>query len=426
MSVHGVDKESHLKRNLIRSLVLGALALAGTAQAQTAAQPGPIRGLVSQLIPEQYIVELKPGEGRGLLRQTAQGLVGSVGGGELLHVYGRALNGFSVRLPPIAAEALARNPRVLRIEQDRTLFLSETQVSPPSYGLDRIDQSDLPLDSSYTFPTSPAGSGVRVYVIDTGLNSAHTDFANRIDQGRNFAPNGSQGLLCTLLGLGCPPVDPLNTTDCNGHGTHVSGTSVGTSFGVAKRARVVPVRVFGCGNSTSTSTIIAGVDWVTANAQLPAVVNMSLGGGASDLLDTAVNNLIDAGVTVVVAAGNENVNACNGSPSRVPRAITVGATTNTDARASYSNFGNCLDLFAPGSNIVSASYNNNTGSATLSGTSMASPHVAGAAARVLATNTGASPATVEATLEALAGVNKVGSPGTGSPNLLLRLDPNQH
>jgi subtilisin family serine protease len=407
-------------------MILGMLAMlgmAGVAQAQQAAHPQPIRGLVSQLIPDQYIVELAPDAARsGPLRQVAQALVGSVGGGELRQVYTHALKGFSVRLPPIAAEALARNPRVLRIEQDRTLFLSETQFGPPSYGLDRIDQVDLPLDSQYSYPAN-AGQDVHVYVIDTGLNAAHTDFANRIGAGRNFAANGSEGLLCTLLGLGCPPTDPANTTDCNGHGTHVSGTAVGSSFGVAKRATLHPVRVFGCGRSTATSTIIAGVDWVTANRQLPAVANLSLGGGASDLLDTAVNNLIDAGVTVVVAAGNETANACNGSPSRVPRAITVGATTNTDARASYSNFGACVDLFAPGSNIVSAAYNNNTGSNTLSGTSMASPHVAGAAARYLTANGGANPASVDAALKAAASSGKVGNPGSGSPNLLLRLDP---
>ncbi|AXQ27693.1 S8 family peptidase [Solimonas sp. K1W22B-7] len=404
--------------------VLALLGLAGAAQAQPAASPAPIRGLVSQLIPDQYIVELAPGEARGgAVRQAALGLVGSVGGGELLQVYGHALNGFSVRLPAVAAEALARNPRVRRIEQDRSMFLSETQFNPPSYGLDRIDQVDLPLDNQYSYPAS-AGQGVHVYVIDTGLNATHVDFAgDRVQPGRNFAPNGSQGLLCTLLGIGCPPVDPANTTDCNGHGTHVSGTSVGSSFGVAKRALLHPVRVFGCGNSTTTSAIIAGVDWVTANRQLPAVVNMSLGGGASELLDTAVNNLIDAGVTAVVAAGNENANACSGSPSRVPRAITIGATTNTDARASYSNFGTCVDLFAPGSNIVSAAYNSATGTATLSGTSMASPHVAGAAARYLAANPGANAAAVDAALKASASSGKVGNPGTGSPNLLLRLDP---
>ncbi|HSW15209.1 MAG TPA: S8 family peptidase [Solimonas sp.] len=410
-----------------RHVALLLCAVAGASHSQALPkEPAALQGLAGGLIPEQYIVELAPAEATaGPVRQAALRLIAGVGGGELRQVYSHALKGFSVRLPAVAAEALARHPGVRRIEQDRTMFLSETQFDPPSWGLDRTDQVVLPLDHEYDYPAN-AGQGVHVYVIDTGLRAAHVDFAGRVIPGKNFAPNGNAGLLCTLLGVGCPPTNPDDTADCNGHGTHVSGTAVGSSYGVAKRAMLHPVRVFGCGNSTSTSTIIAGVDWAAGNADLPAVANLSLGGGASEALDTAINGLINAGVTVVVAAGNENANACNGSPSRVPRAITVGATTNTDARASYSNFGSCLDLFAPGSSIVSAAYNSDTGSATLSGTSMASPHVAGAAARYLTVDGGADAVAVDAALKAAASSGLVGGPGSGSSNRLLRLDPLQY
>jgi subtilisin family serine protease len=263
---------------------------------------------------------------------------------------------------------------------------------------------------------------VHVYVIDTGLRASHTDFAGRVGAGRNFAPNRST-LLCTLLGLGCPAPVPTDTTDCNGHGTHVSGTAVGSTYGAAKGAIVHPVRVFSCGGTTATSTIIAGVDWVTANRQLPAVANLSLGGGVSDTLDQAVQAMIGSGVVAVVAAGNDNADACNSSPARLPAAITVGATTSTDARASYSNYGGCLDVFAPGSNVVSASYQNDTGTSTLSGTSMASPLVAGIVARYLATSA-ASAAQAEAALVAASTPNVVTSAGAGSPNRLVYAAPN--
>jgi subtilisin family serine protease len=225
---------------------------------------------------------------------------------------------------------------------------------------------------------------------------------------------GACALLCTLLGINCPVPDPNTTTDCNGHGTHVSGTA----YGIAKKALIRPVRVFSCSGTTSTSLIIAGVDWVTANRVLPAVANMSVSGAASTTLDDAVSALITSGVPVVVAAGNDNTNACNSSPSRVPAAITVGATTSTDARTSYSNYGTCLDLFAPGDKIVSASYQNDTGSATLSGTSMATPLVVGVVARYLTTVPSATPAQAVSAITAAATTNVVTGPGTGSPNRL--------
>jgi subtilisin family serine protease len=373
----------------------------------------------AQPIKNQYIVVLKPQIGLGdplRLNETVQSLLATVGGGQVLAQYTNVLKGFTVRMSASQAAALSRLPLVELVEQDQIMTASAIQ-SGATWGLDRIDQTNLPLDNSYAYPDQ-AGDGVTVYVIDTGLNAAHVDFAGRVGTGANFAPNTSN-LLCDLLGLLCPAPQPGNTTDCNGHGTHVAGTSVGATWGVAKAATIVPVRVLGCGGSGSNSGVIAGVDWVAANAQLPAVANMSLGGGNSDALDQAVRNAIDAGVTFVVAAGNDNANACTGSPNRVAEAITVGSTTNTDARSSFSNFGTCVDIFAPGSNITSAWYTSNTATSTISGTSMASPHVAGAAALALGASPGSTPEQVadavigNATLGVLSGV------GSGSPNALL-------
>ena len=406
-----------MKNKAIHAGLAGVLLLsASIAGAATIERKG------ANAVPDQYIVVLKKDSTSRAtpIRTLAQRLVGAVGGGEVLQNYDHTVRGFSVRLPKAAIEALAANPAIERIEQDQFMSLVETQFDAP-YNLDRIDQRALPLSGSYSYPAG-AGSGVHVYVIDTGIRASHTDFAGRVGAGQNFAPNSSP-LLCTLLGLGCPAPIPTDTTDCNGHGTHVSGTAVGSTYGVAKGATVHPVRVFSCGGTTATSTIIAGVDWVTANRQLPAVANMSLGGGASATLDEAVQAMINAGVVAVVAAGNDNANACNSSPARLPAAITVGATTNTDARASYSNYGSCLDVFAPGSNVVSASYQNDTGTSTLSGTSMASPLVAGIVARYLA-GSGASAAQAEAALVSASTPNVVTSPGTGSPNRLVYAAPN--
>lgn len=402
----------------IRKIGLLAAALCAAVIAGNAQAAGPL----GPVIPGQYIVVLKSDAiGQTPVAQLAQSLVGNVGGGQLLQVYDTALQGFAVKLPAAAVSALALSPLVDRIEKDRKVYASATQFNPPSYGLDRIDQRALPLDGSYSYPSGP-GAGVHVYVIDTGLHASHTDFAGRVGNGRNFASSGGS-VLCTLFGFGCPTPEPGNTDDCNGHGTHVSGTAVGTQYGVAKAAIVHPVRVLDCGGSGSNSGVIAGVDWVAANHQSPAVANMSLGGGNSDALDTAVRNAIASGVTFAVAAGNDNANACTGSPNRVAEAITVGATTNTDARASYSNFGSCVDLFAPGSNIVSANYTSDTGAQTLSGTSMASPHVAGAAALYLGTHPSATPAQVAAGLLGAATTGVVTSAGSGSPNLLLYTAP---
>jgi serine protease len=316
--------------------------------------------------------------------------------GQLKHVYQNALNGFAVEMTAEEAERLSEDFRVAYVEEDGVVTADATQSNPP-WGLDRIDQRARPLNASYTFNWT--GANVRAYVIDTGILTSHTQFGGRASN--VFDAFGGNG------------------TDCNGHGTHVAGTIAGSTFGVAKSALPRGVRVLNCSGSGSNSGVIAGVDWVRANHQAPAVANMSLGGGASSALDTAVNNLSNAGVAIAVAAGNSNANACNSSPARAANAITVGSTTTTDARSSFSNFGSCLDLFAPGSGILSAWIGSNSATRTISGTSMASPHVAGAAALYKQANPSASAATIRNALVNNATTNVVTNAGTGSPNRLL-------
>jgi subtilisin family serine protease len=316
--------------------------------------------------------------------------------GKIKHVYQHAINGFAVEMTEADAEALSQDYRVKYVEEDSVVTADATQSNPP-WGLDRIDQRNRPLNAIYTFNWT--GAGVRVYVIDTGIRTAHTQFGGRASN--VFDAFGGSG------------------QDCNGHGTHVAGTVGGSTFGVAKSSLPRGVRVLNCSGSGSNSGVIAGVDWVRLNHIAPAVANMSLGGGISSALDTAVNNLHNANVTIAVAAGNSNANACNSSPARAANAITVGSTTTTDARSSFSNFGTCLDIFAPGSGILSAWFTSNTATATLSGTSMASPHVAGAAALYKQANPSASSTTIRNALVNNATTNVVTNPGTGSPNRLL-------
>ncbi|HEV8369055.1 MAG TPA: S8 family peptidase [Pyrinomonadaceae bacterium] len=316
--------------------------------------------------------------------------------GKIKHVYQNALNGFAAEMSEEDAEKLSEDFRVKFVEEDAVMTADATQTNPP-WGLDRIDQRNLPLNATYTYNWT--GAGVRVYVIDTGIRTAHTQFGGRASNVFDaFGGNGQ---------------------DCNGHGTHVSGTVGGSTYGVAKSALLRGVRVLNCSGSGSTSGVISGVDWVRVNHINPAVANMSLGGGASSALDTAVNNLSNSGVTIAVAAGNSNANACNSSPARAANAITVGSTTTTDARSSFSNFGTCLDLFAPGSGILSAWFTSNTATATLSGTSMASPHVAGVAALYKQANPSASATTIRNAIVNNATTNVVTNAGTGSPNRLL-------
>jgi subtilisin family serine protease len=328
-------------------------------------------------IPNQYIV---------VLDQDAAGQAGDITaafkradtllqgfGRRAAYVYGRAINGFAVDLTEAEAIALSEDPRVLFVEEDSVMEALATQNNPP-WGLDRIGQRGLPFNSRYTYATT--GAGVNVYIVDTGIRRTHNQFGGRAFSG--FAAIN----------------DGRGTNDCNGHGTHVAGTVGGSTYGVAKGVRLFAVRVLGCNGSGSTSGVIAGVDWVTANHIKPAVANMSLGGGISNALDTAVRNSIAAGVTYSIAAGNSGINASNTSPARVSEAITVGSSTASDARSSFSNYGSVVDIFAPGSSIPSAWHTSNSATRTLSGTSMAAPHVAGVAARYLESAPTSSPALV--------------------------------
>ena len=309
-----------------------------------------------------------------------------------------ALNGMVAQMTPAQAAALAKNPDVALVEEDAIVSINTTQAGV-TWGLDRIDQQSLPLNTLYQYNVN--GSGVTAYIIDTGILTTHAEFGGRASGGFTAVADGN------------------GTNDCNGHGTHVAGTVGGGTYGVAKGVNLVAVRVLDCSGSGSVSGVIAGIDWVTQHKLPPAVANMSLGGGASSALDAAVQNSIAAGVTYAIAAGNSAANACNSSPADVPEAITVGATDSTDSKPSWSNYGSCLDLFAPGVNITSSWNSSSSATNTISGTSMATPHVTGAAALYLSSLPGATPAQVAAALTSNATLNKVVNPGSGSVNKLL-------
>jgi subtilisin family serine protease len=346
-----------------------------------------------------WIVQLRAGVDPGV---AAPGLARQLGG-SVGHIYRHALNGFSFRGPAAAAGALLRNPLVTVVEADAEVWLDDTQTGA-TWGLDRIDQHALPLDGSYVYERT--GAGVTAYVIDSGILPTHQEFGGRASVGDDFVRDGQNGI------------------DCNGHGTHVAGTIGGSMHGVAKGVTLVAVRVFGCTGGSTWETIIAGIDWVIGHhGSGPAVANMSLGGSSNSSIDTATNNLINDGVATAVAAGNGNfigrqADACNYSPARVPAAMTISATDSGDRKASWANYGNCVDWFAPGVSITSAWYTSTTATNTISGTSMATPHTAGVAALFLEADPNATPAAVRDALYAGTTKGVVTSSSTSNNHLL--------
>ena len=369
---------------LLAAVAAVALTAAGSAQAGT--------------IPGRDIVVLEDDARPGRVAAAHDRL-----GARVLAVYGSALNGYAARLSAAELAAVRADDRVAYVEPDRTVSLSTTQTNPP-WGLDRIDQRSRPLSGTFTYFAT--GAGVTAYVIDTGIRFSHTQFGGRAVSGYDAVDGGA-------------------ADDCNGHGTHVAGTVGGSTYGVAKGVTLVGVRVLNCRGSGTTSGVIAGINWFTSQHRpgQPAVANLSLGGGASTALDNAVRNSIADGVSYAVAAGNGNFlgiaqNACNFSPARVGEAMTISATDTNDRKASWANYGNCVDWFAPGVSITSAWHTSTTATRTISGTSMATPHTAGVAALYLQGNPAASPAAVRSRLFDLSTKNVVTSSSTTNRHLL--------
>ena len=354
---------------------------------------GELLEVTGKVIPNEYIVVFKTDFAPGLERAASVNAAAARFNARVEKVYENVLNGALMSMDKRRASAMANDPSIAFIEPNQIFYANET------WGLDHIDQRNLPLDNVYS--PSFDGTGIHAYIIDTGVRAGHVDFSGRMGNGYD-AIDGDN-----------------NPNDCNGHGTHVAGTVGGSTWGVAKNVTIHGVRVLDCNGSGSTAGVIAGVDWVANNHISPAVANMSLGGGASTALDNAVNNAVAAGVFMAVAAGNENQNACNVSPARAADAYTVGSTTSSDTRSSFSNFGTCVDIFAPGSSITSAWHTSNTATNTISGTSMASPHVAGVAALLLDEDSSLTPAQIASALTGNATSGVLSSIGSGSPNLLL-------
>ncbi|MFH8369562.1 S8 family peptidase [Streptomyces sp. NPDC018031] len=389
------------------ALLIGAATTAGAAPVPPGGGEGRIIGADRPgAVEGSYIVTFKDSVARTDVPASAKALT-KRHAGSLRYTYTAALRGFAVKMTEERAKQLAAEPSVARVEADGVAYAVDTQPDPPSWGLDRVDQRDRPVDNRYTYSTT--ASNVTAYIVDSGIRTTHRDFGGRAVSGYDFIDNDS------------------NAADCHGHGTHVAGTVGGGSHGIAKGVKLVGVRVLNCqGNSGSTwAPVLAGIDWVTKNAVRPAVANMSIGGGRTQSVNDAVAASISSGVTWVVAAGNNNADSCQYSPSSTPAAITVGATDSADARSTGwsngqgSNYGSCLDIFAPGSGIVSTSNSGDTATQSMSGTSMAAPHTAGAAALLLSANPGWSPAQVRDKLVADATPDKISDARTGSPNRLL-------
>ncbi|MFC4856968.1 S8 family peptidase [Actinophytocola glycyrrhizae] len=399
----GESRASSKRRVLGATVAAATAALIGMGFGTTVAQAAEgdvLYAGAADAIKDSYIVVFKDS---AMSAQSVGDQVSNLAskyGGKVDYTYTAALRGFAGSMSADAARKLAADPSVAYVQQNRAVHTTVDQLNPPSWGEDRVDQRNLPLDSKYSYSTT--ASNVTAYVIDTGIRTTHQDFGNRATWGTNTTGDG-------------------NNTDCNGHGTHVAGTIGGNAHGLAKGVRLVAVKVLDCNGSGSFAGVAAGIDWVTQNhTSGPAVANMSLGAQGSDAAtENAVRNSIADGVTYAIASGNSNSNACNFTPARVTEAITVNASTRTDARASFSNWGNCTDIFAPGQDITSTWRTSDTSTNTISGTSMAAPHVAGAAALYLADNPAASPATVQSTMKTNATPNKITNPGTGSPNALL-------
>ncbi|MFI8994283.1 S8 family peptidase [Streptomyces sp. NPDC053542] len=387
-----------------------ALLCAATLPAHAAPPEGRVLGAgASGAVNSSYIVTFKKGA-RGVDARSAAGKrLAAKYGATIRRTYRTAINGYAIRANATQARRLAADPAVAAVSQNRTVRLTDTtrapgalQKDPPSWGLDRIDQKTLPLNKSYVMPPG-GGAGVSVYVLDTGVRATHKDFGGRVRSGHDFVDNDE------------------NALDANGHGTHVAATIAGEKYGVAKKADIVSVRVLDAEGAGTTDNVIAGIDWVTRHTDGPAVANLSLGTMVSPQLDQAVKTAIKAGVTFTVAAGNNSAPAALYSPGRVEEAITVGATDSDDSRAEFSNWGPGVDLFAPGAGITSAWNSGDTAEKALSGTSMAAPHAAGAAALYLARHPKATPAEVGKALAAGASEGQVKSEGLGSPNRLLRV-----
>ncbi|MCX5386344.1 S8 family peptidase [Streptomyces sp. NBC_00083] len=397
---------SHKRASKIKLTVAitAVLAAAGaTALNSPFAGASPAEGTVFGLnakdaVEGSYIVLLDSSASTDSKRKLAEEY-----GGELKRDYSSSLNGFSADgLSQTEAKRLAADPAVGKVVQNKKFHINDTQTNPPSWGLDRIDQTGTAGDGKYTYPAA-AGDGVTAYVIDTGVRITHKDFGGRASYGFNAVDNNDKA------------------DDGNGHGTHVAGTIAGSAHGVAKKAKIVAVRVLDNNGSGSTEQVVAGVDWVTKNHKGPSVANLSLGGTADPALDEAVQKAIASGVTFGVAAGNESADAGNGSPSRVKEALTVASSTKDDQQSSFSNFGSVVDLYAPGSDITSDWNTGDTATNTISGTSMATPHVVGAAAVYLAGHKDATPAQVADALTKGATADKISNASQGTPNRLLRV-----